>query len=163
MVDNNKNLYSRGGRPRPPAAPQARSAYKPYHCPASTKLHTRGAPGSSRPTGLVVIFTFINQITYMQGSTALPGASPRPTLVRLNHMGFLQRRGALRNAEDSVPYRTWFNHIRLYKWQVPCRGQAPGPQASPRGTLVRLNHITLAKNPIAAQPHNNFSFLSFKS
>ncbi len=38
-----------------------------------------GAPGSSRPTGLVVIFTFINHITYMQSSTAMPGASPRPT------------------------------------------------------------------------------------
>ncbi len=43
MVDNNKILYCRGGRPRPPAAPQARSAFKPQP-PTAT-------PGASpRPT-----------------------------------------------------------------------------------------------------------------
>ncbi len=65
----------------------------------------------------------IKNIFADETEAAMPGASPRPTLVQWNHMGFLQRRGALRNAEDSVPYRTWFNHITLYKWWVPCLGQ----------------------------------------
>ncbi len=35
---------------------------------------------------------------------------------------------ARRNAGDGVPYSTIIKHITLYKWRVPCRGQAPGPQ-----------------------------------
>ncbi len=55
------------------------------------------------------------------------GGRGRPPLqyrifIIINHMGLLQRRGALRNAEDSVPYRTWFNHMELCRWWVSCRG-----------------------------------------
>ncbi len=65
------------------------------------------------------------------------GGRGRPPLqyrifIIINHMGFLQRRGAM-------------------------------PGASPRPTLVRLNHIASTNNPIAAKPHINFSFLSLKS
>ncbi len=68
-----------------------------WHC-AKARCHACGAPGSSRPTGLVVIFTFINHITYMQGSTAMPGASPSPRFCggTLLHFFFPQKTERLR-------------------------------------------------------------------
>ncbi len=81
-----------------------------YNSQSSILLHTCGAPGSSRPT--------IRRSQYKQH---IYNIMQTPTAYK-------------RNAEDSVPYRTCINHITLYKWWVPCRGQAPGPQASPRGT-----------------------------
>ena len=72
MVDNNKNPYRRGGRPRPPAAPQARSAHtpqlprlgqapgpqttapQPHHFLASIPLPATGTSGTTFPTELQI-------------------------------------------------------------------------------------------------------------
>ncbi len=45
------------------------------------------AGGRGRPPLRYRIFTFINHIAFLQSPTAMPGASPRPTLVRPNHIG----------------------------------------------------------------------------
>ena len=63
-------------------------------------------------------------ICYMvckQTALCAEGGRGRPPLlygifIIINHMGVCKVEVlALRNAEDSVPYRTWFNHITLYK------------------------------------------------
>ncbi len=78
--------------------------------------------------------TIINRIILCKWQMRCCGAprSSRPTIRRSHykqHIYYIMQTPTAykRNAEDSVPYRTWFNHITLCKWWVPCRGQAPGP------------------------------------
>ncbi len=65
-------------------------------------------------------------------------------------------RFARRAVEVARPYGTGFlqssNILHCSKIAVPSRGQAPRP------TMLRRNHITTSKNPIAAGQHNIFSF-----
>ncbi len=107
------------------------------------------AAGAAERRGRRSLPDMVQPYCIVQRRSATPGASPgaqgsahKPYgISAMSWCGAAARRVVA--PYDAVGFLKFINHIGLFKIQLPCRGQAPGPQASPRPTLVRMNHITL--------------------